>query len=208
MNEAFYKLSEEKQNNILSSGIREFATKSFSEANTDDITKSCGISKGLLFHYFGSKKEFYLFCLEKAIEKLTSPTTIHTDGTFYDILFFSLDDKIRLCNDYPDEMHLVNMASRESNASVSTQKDQIIQQYMLEAKKSSALTFQRALQTLPLKNPSDPNTAKALMLYTTTIINLYLAQYQNTPDVFFEKIEDIKSEMKIYLDMMLKGICD
>ncbi|MCI5481154.1 MAG: TetR/AcrR family transcriptional regulator, partial [Lachnospiraceae bacterium] len=64
--EAYEKITEEKRNRILSTGIKEFSGKSYKDVSTDHITKACGISKGLLFHYFGSKREFYFYCLEKA----------------------------------------------------------------------------------------------------------------------------------------------
>ncbi len=47
-----------KQNSIIDAGVEEFSQKAYSDANTDKIVQNCGISKGLLFHYFGSKKIF------------------------------------------------------------------------------------------------------------------------------------------------------
>ena len=66
--ESFEKLPGEKKDKILSAGIREFSQKSYNDAGTDRITEQCQISKGILFHYFGSKKKFYLYCLEKSME--------------------------------------------------------------------------------------------------------------------------------------------
>ena len=59
--EAFEKLPEDRKKRIIDTGIREFSAKSFKDASTDRITAECQISKGILFHYFGSKKEFYFF---------------------------------------------------------------------------------------------------------------------------------------------------
>ena len=68
---AFERLAEEKQQTIIEAGIREFSVFSYSDANTDRITSACGISKGLLYHYFGTKKGFYLYCLERSLKILT-----------------------------------------------------------------------------------------------------------------------------------------
>ena len=46
-----------------------------------------------------------------------------------------------------------------------------------------------------------------ITIYINAILNKYLLQYQETPDVFFENSDKIKAEMKIYLDFMLFGIC-
>lgn len=206
MNDAFFKLPEDKQSLILYIGTKEFAAKPFVEVSTDAITQNCGISKGLLFHYFENKANFYLYCLEKSIQQLTVPTAVHTEGNFYDLLFESLNDKIRLCNTYPNETHLVNMASRETHASVKEGKDLILGKYMLEAKQSSAAIYARVLSKLNLKEPENPKVAEGLILYTSAIISKYLTIYQNSPDGFFENIELIKLELKEYLDLMLEGI--
>ena len=54
--ETFEKLPTEKKEYILSTGIKEFSQKSYKDVSTDIITQKCHISKGILFHYFGSKK--------------------------------------------------------------------------------------------------------------------------------------------------------
>lgn len=46
---------------ILNAALKEFATKGFDEASTNVIAKEAGISKGLMFHYVNSKKDFFLF---------------------------------------------------------------------------------------------------------------------------------------------------
>lgn len=95
--------------------MKEFSQKSYKEGSTDSITKACGISQGILFHYFGSKKEFYFFCLEKAMERLTARTEQkEAPEDFYDISFSSMDQKLALCVNCRDEMHMVNMASRDA----------------------------------------------------------------------------------------------
>lgn len=207
--EAFEKLPEDKQEMILSAGIREFSQKSYKEASTDSITKACGISKGILFHYFGSKKEFYLFCLESAMQKLNAPAKSPGDAdSFYDILFASMDEKMALCTHYRDEMHMVNMASRDAATEVATRKAEILQRYAVQKKMESTAILKRALQTLHLKDGINFQVmVECVSLYINAVLNKYLIQYQQMPDDFFKNKETIKSEMKQYLDMMLFGIC-
>jgi len=59
LNSAFFNLEKEKQNKILDAAFKEFADNGFYKANTDNIVKEAGISKGLLFYYFNNKKELY-----------------------------------------------------------------------------------------------------------------------------------------------------
>ena len=207
--EAFEKLSADKKELILSAGMKEFSQKPYKEASTDSITKACGISKGLLFHYFGSKKEFYFFCLERAMEKLTAQAQSKEEANdFYDILFSSMDQKFALCIHYYDEMHMVNMASRDAATEIVQQKAEMMQKYAIQIKMKSAETIRRALQTLHFKHDENLQmTVEGISLYINAVLNKYLIQYQTTPDAFFQNRDAIKSEMKQYLDMMLFGIC-
>ena len=207
--EAFEKLSADKKELILSAGMKEFSQKPYKEASTDSITKACGISKGLLFHYFGSKKAFYFYCLESAMEKLTAQAQSKEEvNDFYDILFSSMDQKFALCIHYYDEMHMVNMASRDAATEIEQQKAEMMQKYAIQIKMKSAETIRRALQTLHFKHDENLQmTVEGISLYINAVLNKYLIQYQTTPDAFFQNRDAIKSEMKQYLDMMLFGIC-
>lgn len=64
-------MEEEKRNRLFQAAMQEF-TKGYSMANTDEITKNAGISKGLLFHYFGSKKGLFLFLIQYAAATVKS----------------------------------------------------------------------------------------------------------------------------------------
>jgi AcrR family transcriptional regulator len=64
-------LDEDKRNRILNAAMKEFA-KGYKNAMTDSIVREAGISKGLLFHYFGTKKELFLFLHEYALDKVLS----------------------------------------------------------------------------------------------------------------------------------------
>ena len=207
--EAVEKLSDDKKELILSAGMKEFSQKPYKEASTDSITKACGISKGLLFHYFGSKKAFYFNCLESAMEKLTAQAQSKEEANdFYDILFSSMDQKFALCIHYYDEMHMVNMASRDAATEIVQQKAEMMQKYAIQIKMKSAETIRRALQTLHFKHDENLQmTVEGISLYINAVLNKYLIQYQTTPDAFFQNRDAIKSEMKQYLDMMLFGIC-
>lgn len=68
----FDSLPEEKQLTILNAAIQVFAASGYEKASTNEIVKRAGISKGLLFHYFTSKKKLYLYlydyCMQYVIE--------------------------------------------------------------------------------------------------------------------------------------------
>ncbi|MCR5794594.1 MAG: TetR/AcrR family transcriptional regulator [Solobacterium sp.] len=206
--ESFDKLPAEKKEKILVAGIREFAQKSYKDVSTDVITKECGISKGLLFHYFGSKKEYYLYCLRQSLECLTEDREEVTGDDFYAVVFSQMERKMRICTEHRDGMHMVNMASRDASKEIAAAKAELIAGYMKSVHAQSQRTLLKALGTLELRYPGNiQKTAEALQIYTNAVINRYLARYQDEPDRFFENSMQIRKEMKEYLDIMLEGIC-
>lgn len=206
MRETFNKLAEDKKNIIIKGGISEFSKKSYSEASTDAITRDCGISKGILFHYFGSKKEFYIYCLEQALERLMIEQSGAKASDFYDIIFNFMEEKFDVCRKFREEMRLVNMAARETNSQVFDQKNKVLAKYTIKTREKSAKIMAEAVAILNLKKTDPEKAAGALSLYIGAIINRYLEVYKETPDRFFEKSERIKAEIKEQIDFMLYGV--
>ncbi len=64
MNEKFFDLKKEKQDRMINAALKVFASNGYKHASTDDIVTEAGISKGLLFHYFGSKLGLYTFLFD------------------------------------------------------------------------------------------------------------------------------------------------
>lgn len=68
MYENFQNISQEKRKRIIDACFNEFAEKGYEMASTNSIVKNAGISKGILFHYFGCKKNIYLYVLDYVTE--------------------------------------------------------------------------------------------------------------------------------------------
>lgn len=67
MNAKFFDLKKDKQDRMINAALKVFALNGYRHASTDDIVKEAGISKGLLFHYFGSKSGVYEFIYEYSV---------------------------------------------------------------------------------------------------------------------------------------------
>lgn len=52
---------------MINAALKSFALQGYLHANTDQIVKDAGISKGLLFHYFGTKLGLYSFVYEYSV---------------------------------------------------------------------------------------------------------------------------------------------
>jgi AcrR family transcriptional regulator len=67
---------DERRTQLLRLGIEMFAARAYDEISIDDIAEEAGISKGLLYHYFHSKREFYVEAIRASslhLLQLTEP---------------------------------------------------------------------------------------------------------------------------------------
>lgn len=71
MNAKFFDLKQEKQDRMINAILKIFALNGYQHASTDDIVAEAHISKGLLFHYFGSKLGAYSFAYDYVVRYLT-----------------------------------------------------------------------------------------------------------------------------------------
>jgi AcrR family transcriptional regulator len=65
-----------RREQLVALGIDIFSERPFDEVSIDDIAAAAGISKGLLYHYFPSKRDFYVAVVRSAageMEALTEP---------------------------------------------------------------------------------------------------------------------------------------
>jgi len=63
----FLKLDKDKRTRIINAAMKEFRY-GYKKASTDLIVKEAGISKGILFHYFGTKEQLYAFVVSYVLE--------------------------------------------------------------------------------------------------------------------------------------------
>lgn len=59
MDEIFKNIDVKKRDRIINSALEEFSKNKYDKASTNNIVKNANISKGLLYHYFASKKELF-----------------------------------------------------------------------------------------------------------------------------------------------------
>ncbi len=62
--ESFLNLPLEKQNIIIDAALTCFGTNGYKKTSVGDIAAAAGISKALVFHYFGTKKALYLYLID------------------------------------------------------------------------------------------------------------------------------------------------
>ncbi len=89
--EKFLALPAEKQTVILDAAMSLFGAVGYKKASIADIAAASGISKAMVFYYFGSKKALYLYLIDVAGNALKSTMSKQLDPAVTD--FF---EKIRV----------------------------------------------------------------------------------------------------------------
>jgi AcrR family transcriptional regulator len=64
---------DERRQLILDAGRRLFCQRPYSEVSMADLAASAGVARGLLHHYFGSKRDLYLAVMRELIQVPTIP---------------------------------------------------------------------------------------------------------------------------------------
>src|SRR3954471_25092214 len=65
---------DERRRQLLEAGARVFTERSYEDASMADVAREAGISKGLLYHYFPSKRDLFVATLEAAAAELREIT--------------------------------------------------------------------------------------------------------------------------------------
>jgi len=63
-----------RREQLVALGIEIFSDRPFDEVSIDDIAAAAGISKGLLYHYFPSKRDFYVAVIRSAADEMQALT--------------------------------------------------------------------------------------------------------------------------------------
>src|SRR6188472_1483891 len=59
-----------RREQLVALGVEMFSERPFDEVSIDDIAASAGISKGLLYHYFPSKRDFYVAVVRHSADEI------------------------------------------------------------------------------------------------------------------------------------------
>ena len=77
---------EERRQQILDCARRLFSERPYSAVSTTDIAKEAGVARGLLNHYFGTKRELYLEVVRSLMRMPTNPVPLQAPGRGVDVV--------------------------------------------------------------------------------------------------------------------------
>jgi AcrR family transcriptional regulator len=83
---------DERRAQLVALGLAEFGARTYDEVSIDLLAQMAGISKGLLYHYFPTKRAFYAACVREAARRLLARLAeLPADATPHERLERGLD---------------------------------------------------------------------------------------------------------------------
>jgi AcrR family transcriptional regulator len=82
---------DERRRQILVVARRLFSERSYAAVSTLDIAREAGVARGLLHHYFGTKRELYLEVVRALVRVPSNPVPLSSEGGLEVVIGESVD---------------------------------------------------------------------------------------------------------------------
>jgi AcrR family transcriptional regulator len=71
---------DERRRQILACARRLFSERNYAAVSTSEIAREAGVARGLLHHYFGTKRELYLEVVRELVRMPSNPVPLQSPG--------------------------------------------------------------------------------------------------------------------------------
>lgn len=209
MSEKFEKLSEEKRKAIMDACIEEFALNGYDNASTNNIVKKAGISKGILFHYFGSKKNLFLYVFDYAVEyfvkKYYLSISKQPSDLFERLIWISME-KMRMTFEEP----LLGKLVYEAMLSIPKDLSEEMTQRINEVYATHMPPMFEGLDTSKFRKGVNPRKAIELvgLCLNGLADKIMKANAHKSYDEFLEQMKSTVDEFNEYMEYIKYGIYD
>ena len=89
-----------RRQQLLELGLQLFGNQTYDELSIDEIAKRAGVSKGLLYHYFPSKRAFYVALVREAARELLEETDVDAQVVGHELDPVGIRTRIRAFLEY------------------------------------------------------------------------------------------------------------
>ncbi|MBN2604272.1 MAG: TetR/AcrR family transcriptional regulator [Bacilli bacterium] len=198
MNE-FLTKEDQRKNRILEAALIEFADKGYKRASTNTIVKQANVSKGLLFHYYISKKDLYILIFKSAIETITEDLYNNVDFTENDVLNRLYQSTVAKIESYTS--HPLFVKFLENHSSIA-EEDIIKETSKIEAKYASE-TFEKIFSNIDYYLFREAiNVERSLDVVKWTIDRISTDwKKSNNNQITPETLEELTMDISHYLDL-------
>lgn len=186
--------AEQTKQDLLRAGLAVFSQKGFQAATLNEIAQKAGVTRGAIYHHFGSKEELYLALLESASSGSNKALqqAIQEGGTFLEIVTRIIVYTLNLLEEDRQFRQVMTLSlTHDIIQEFSMHRSDAVDQLIMGV--SQAL--QMGIDQGELRQDLDATTAaRALIGYQNGLAMLWLAN----PDAFsVSKVSDSLAEIFI-----------
>ena len=132
---------DERRAQILTCARRLFSERNYDAVSTTDIAREAGVARGLLHHYFGTKRELYLEVVRSLMRMPSNPVPLQAPGHGLEVVIEQSVERWLVMLERNRETWLAAIASRGLS------RDPELEAILEEAREQAADRLIEALQT-------------------------------------------------------------
>lgn len=133
---------DERRAQLVALGLDLFGSRSYDDVSIDELAAAAGISKGLLYHYFPTKRDFYVATVRESARQLVERTDARMKGEPLERLSAGLDAYL----DYVTEHGQAYAALLRSGVGADAEVARVVDE-------TRATLVARVAESLPLASP-------------------------------------------------------
>ncbi|MEN8904376.1 MAG: TetR/AcrR family transcriptional regulator [Clostridiales bacterium] len=207
MPEKFEKLSQEKKDNIIKGAMKEFAENGFEKASTNKIIKNAKISKGLLFHYFGTKKKLFQYLITYALKTIYGKLQIEVAFFSNDVFERLMQQSIAKMKIASEEPLLYAFLLKAYSDDVEIIKSLASEKLNISKEKEFEILYSQIDKSKFREEFDARKILKLIYMIIDSISEKYSKDFLTLgPDESLKKMKEMTDEVYVYFDMIKKGI--
>lgn len=194
----FLSLPLEKQNIIIDAALSVFGTNGYKKTSVSDIAAAAGISKAMVFHYFGTKKALYFYLIQMCGQTITNEVNQKFDNSvtdFFDRIMLATDIEISVMKKHPTIPQFINSVYFEQDREV---KEEI--QTLLAGSEGEQFRNRIVLEGMDatkFKDGVEPKLVMKMMLYFTYgYLNMSPGVMKTDLDMLYKDFKDCVNLLK------------
>ena len=203
----FENLAKEKKQKIIRVCIGEFSQHGYQNASTNRIVKNAEISKGILFHYFGTKKSLYLYVLDYVLEFVTDKVyakMVDLPADFFERVMETGIIKLRIAHEYSAEYKMILEAFTHPPAEL---EQEIQARYKKLYQENLPLLFKDLDTSKFREDIAEEKAVEIIMLTLEGISDKYINMFKQIPSQeVMSKLEQLTQDYQAYIDILKYGI--
>lgn len=191
---------------ILDACFEVFARHGYANTSVSMLAEAAGISKGLIFYHFKSKKELYLSIVDRCIEK--GKMEMGIDEILENEDFFSAKEKISVAkfHYYKERPGLLKIMRETFYETPDELKKELEEKYG-ELQARNEKMWRRLFEKVPLKEGVDRDQAfRLITLVLEHFENKYLTDLEKNQTLDETYLRDFLEERNRFLSMIRFGI--